>query len=417
MYAMPMRRSLHLGPRLAAVSGFSIECFLSAGVFSIPFSKSAAEICFTIVIVLWLLRKFPWDEPFPRLGIPNRAYAVYFLAVALSLFTAPRELLGTGLRGCLKWAEYLLLFFLCAQTLREPGRRRRLLTVFLGSAALIALNGFYQMVTGADLIKGYTVDIPGRFVRMRSSLPSPNDLGAFLLLAVPLAFSSWLGCGRWNRRSALRVAALTLTTTAFIGTLSRAAFFSLLLAAAAYTALTQKKRYVLAGGGAVALLFLASGTLRQNFLYSINMQDITIGERFRTWHTTFKMIAQHPLIGNGVNMFYQKFPSFAAADESYRGYAHNGYLQIWAETGILGLAAFLVPVAAALGRGFRSAAAGRFETRDALLVGLSAFLIQSFFDTNLHAMQTSLVFWVLWGAFHAALTDGGIHGPHQPHRE
>ena len=62
-----------------------------------------------------------------------------------------------------------------------------------------------EFVGGLDLVKRYAVDIPGRFIRMRSSFGSPNDLAAFLIAAVPVAFAAWTAEKRWNARSAFFV--------------------------------------------------------------------------------------------------------------------------------------------------------------------------------------------------------------------
>ena len=64
--------------------------------------------------------------------------------------------------------------------------------------SLVALNGFYQMTFGVDLIKGYKAWVPGRYLRMRSSFGAPNDLSTFLLLAVPIAFSFWASLKKWR---------------------------------------------------------------------------------------------------------------------------------------------------------------------------------------------------------------------------
>ena len=94
------------------------------------------------------------------------------------------------------------------------------------------------------------------------------------------------------------------------------------------------------------------------------------------------------------------FPNFAPAGATYRGYAHNCFLQLGAEVGLLGLGAFLVPVLAVAWR--EGAAGGVWRgPREALFWGLVAFLIQSAFDTNLYAFQAAHAFWIAWGALNA----------------
>ena len=60
-------------------------------------------------------------------------------------------------------------------------------------------------------------------------------------------------------------------------------------------------------------------------------------------------------------------------------YAHNCYLQLWSETGLLGLVSFLIPFFWIFIRaGFRNQEKDQNAgLRDALQVGLFSFLIQS----------------------------------------
>lgn len=144
--------------------------------------------------------------------------------------------------------------------------------------------------------------------------------------------------------------------------------------------------------------------LRQNYLGNLSLSDITIGERLRFWSATWKMILAHPFLGHGVNTYFQKFPLYLPSAETYRGYAHNCYLQMWSEIGFFGLAAFLLHLAGVLGNSEvfkRAPHAVDYERKAALGIGLFAFLIQSFFDTNFYAKQTFFLFWVFWGAFAA----------------
>lgn len=386
---------LILGPRLGKVSWVFIELFTLLAVFFLPFSKSAADISIWIALVLWVLRKFPWNEPFPRLGPANAAVAVLLAAAALSFTQVPSEHAATAVRGLFKWLKHAGVFFMCAELAADPARAARLLGTFLASSFLAVLDGYYQMFSGKDLVKGYEADVPGRLVRMRGPFDSPNDLGSFLLAALPLWVYAWMKEGRWNARSTVYAAALILSGVALLATLSRSAVFALALSVLAYLAVRGPRRLILPFLALPAAAIMASPLLRANFITSLSPQDITIGERLRYWGVAWDMIRHGPFLGNGVNLFYVKFAEFAPAAESYRGYAHNCYLQLWAEMGLLGLAAFLAPVIWFFARGARRRAAG---AGDALAVGAAALLLQSAADTQLYGLQTALLFWVLWGS-------------------
>ena len=392
---------LRLDPKLSRISWISIETCAAAALVFLPFSKSLAEIFCSIALVAWILRKFLFGEPLPRLRPVDAAYTVLAIAILASLRQAGPDLLETAARGAFKWAKYLGLFWMSVELGRRPGALRRLSLAFLVSAALAALNGYYQMIAGTDLVKGYSIHIPGRFTRMKSSFGSPNGLAAFLGFALPLYFER----ARAARGAAARwawAAAGAIVFGAFIWTLSRAAVFA--LGAAALIHLARNRRWRAAAALALSpALFLLAPTLRENFLTSLTLSDITIGERLRYWDTTWRMISAHPFLGNGVNLYFTKFTTFAPAAETYHGYAHNCYLQIWAEIGIFGLIAFLLPIALFAGRAW-TGARGAFDARAALAIAFAAFLIHASFDNHFFSLQLATFFWIFFGLWHSPLS-------------
>jgi O-antigen ligase len=396
-------KRLALGPRLSAVSWGFIELFTLLAVLLLPFSKSAAEVGITVALVLWALRKFPWNERFPDIAPCNLSYLIFLFFVVLSLYRIPEAHLWDGFRGFVKWLQYLALFFMSVELFQSRARVNRCLAAFVVSMTALCLNGFYQLWTGRDLVKGFVVDYPGRFTRMQSSLNSPNDLAAFLLFFLPIAFFLWIEKKKWSLQSALLCAAFVLSGLAWVLTLSRAAFVGLWLAVALYGLFTGNKA-VLAGSTAGPALFLFSGALRYNFFESLNLRDITVGERLRFWEITWGLVRENPLFGSGVNTFYTRFSAAAPQGEAYRGYAHNCFLQMWSEVGLLGLLAFLAPLLFFLAGTAARAAKKKeaFGLSHALWIALTAFTVQSFFDTNFYALQTSVLFWIFWGMFIAA---------------
>ncbi len=398
---------LHLSPRLSRASWFFIEFFALFTIFLLPFSKSAAEIGITVCLILWVFRKFPWDEPFPRARIVNAAYALFFLLTVLSLAHVSPELRATAFHGLEKWAKHLLIFFMALDYFRDKKRTERFIGVFLISTALLCADGFIQMLTGHDFVKHNAADIPGRLVRMQASLNSPNDLAAFLLLGLPVVFFLWLEEKKWSLKSTAMAALLTVMGVAFITTLSRGALLALLISAVFY-ALAKRKRKILWLLPVLPAIFLLSPMLRYNFIGSLGTKNITVLERLELWKTALRMIQAHPLVGNGVNLFVEKYASFSGTVTQYKGYAHNCYLQMAAEIGIPGLLVFLVPLLAVLPKAIFGSSQ-KTALQAGLLVGIPAFLLQAALDTNFYALQAAMLFWWFWGMC-CALELGGTGG-------
>lgn len=394
-----MTLRLRLGPRLSSVSWIAIETLAALAVFLLPFSKSAVEICLLSALALWLLRKWPWDEPLPEPPAARWAYPLFLSLVLISTMTGASSGLPESLAGAAKWFKYFGIFFMASELFADSRRRGRFVAAFLVSAGLVAADGFYQMFAGTDLVKGYSVDIPGRYVRMQGPFSSPNDLAAYLLFAAPFSFFFWVREKKWSVKSAALALLFALTALSFVLTLSRSGFVGLyaasfLLAAAA---LPPAAAALIA---AAPLGFLFSPMLRYNFFSSLNLKDVTVGERLRIWETTLRMVRENPWIGTGVNSYVDRFASFAGAGETWRGYAHNCYLQMASETGVPSLVFFALPFFLLLPKEMLKSRGKALEPeRWALLVSVPAFLVQSAFDTNFYALQAATLFWLFWGMF------------------
>ncbi|MBN1354216.1 MAG: O-antigen ligase family protein, partial [Candidatus Omnitrophica bacterium] len=142
------------------------------------------------------------------------------------------------------------------------------------------------------------------------------------------------------------------------------------------------------------LAFFAPKEKTGNLFGMSSLQD-----RFYMWHIGWKIFKKHPIIGSGLNMGFHEFQEYR--EDKYRGkqgsYFHNGFLQIAVETGIIGLIAFLLILWKAFISTFRYVRAEKDDFKRTfslgLLGGLAAFLIHSFFDTNLQSLPLAALFW------------------------
>jgi O-antigen ligase len=113
------------------------------------------------------------------------------------------------------------------------------------------------------------------------------------------------------------------------------------------------------------------------------------------WTAAIGVIQDHPFVGAGLNTYSQLTRERKI---KFGGYPHNCYLQLTAETGLLGLFTFLWIFAACYYYGLRSRSGLDEERRvllNGLLAGLTAFLIQGFFDTSFYSVQLGVYLWVI----------------------
>jgi O-antigen ligase len=127
----------------------------------------------------------------------------------------------------------------------------------------------------------------------------------------------------------------------------------------------------------VALVFLLPGQFweRANtILPAIERQEDTFGMRVRVWQTGLRLIEDHPFLGVGPANFVQVSTRYNPVGVLGRHLnSHNTYVGTAAETGLIGMALFLVVVIGATVSVRRAVHAARLAGRDDLaLMGVNA---------------------------------------------
>lgn len=134
------------------------------------------------------------------------------------------------------------------------------------------------------------------------------------------------------------------------------------------------------------------------FIDTVNTDDPTTG-RAHFWAVTLDIIKAHPYIGTGLGAFGVIYTRYDTRNGLYRlEQAHNDYLQVLSDAGIVGGVLALSFVLLLFYR-----AIARAKSRDdfrrgvalAALSGCFAVLIHSFFDFTLHTTSNALLFLVL----------------------
>jgi O-antigen ligase len=131
---------------------------------------------------------------------------------------------------------------------------------------------------------------------------------------------------------------------------------------------------------------------------TVNNDDPTTG-RSHFWSVTVDIIKNHPVIGTGLGAFAVVYTGYDSRNGVYRlEQAHNDYLQVLSDGGIVGAALGLFFVISLFRVGFE-----RRQSRDdyrrgvatGALAGCFAVLVHSFFDFTLHTPANALLFLIL----------------------
>ncbi len=311
---------------------------------------------------------------------------IFIGAASLSLLNALS--LGYGLKELVKWAQMLIVMWLVIDL---TGARRWPVGVglVLATATLEALIGVWQFGLRGEGPEHYLI-LGDRFYRAYGTFEQPNPYGGFLGLALPVAIGLALGAlAMWVRtiqlawkahrppqarqmiRSVFNVHSYRLAGLAALATLLLAALLMswsrgawLGFGAAALAILLAWPRKTWAGLalmiGSMALGALA---LRLNLLptaiasrltgftefvqtfdvrgVDINPANYAVLERLAHWQAAQEMARYHLWLGVGIGNYEPVYPAYALINWPYPlGHAHNIYLNLLAETGIIGLLAY-----------------------------------------------------------------------------
>jgi hypothetical protein len=111
--------------------------------------------------------------------------------------------------------------------------------------------------------------------------------------------------------------------------------------------------------------------------------------RLTYWQVTASVIRERPILGVGLGQFREHYDALRPPDGPRVIHAHNSYLELWAEMGLVGLLFWLGVVGAALRRAHRHPGW--------LAVAVWTFVLHNAVDFPLYDPQVNVLWWVLVG--------------------
>ncbi len=193
---------------------------------------------------------------------------------------------------------------------------------------------------------------------------------------------------------------LSLCRGGWIGTLVSLAFMGAVLFTSEYFKRKGIIIALIAGFIAVAFIVLASTPVVERVL-TITERDpeTNLQARIIGWKGTIVMIKAHPLIGTGPGTYASIFTQYQPAGPSKRRMrAHNDYLHFVSETGLLLIPIIIWMILALYKKGYQKLKnPSRLVHGITLgsLAGITAILVHSIADFNLHIPANALLFSVL----------------------
>jgi len=403
-----------------------IRFFLYVLIFWLPYSPAVIESCVIICIILWLLKRsillstqkestqstkekiLQILKAFkPESTFLNKPIGFFLFACILSVTSS--AFFGQSLHNFLtKTLEWFIIYFLIVEVFKDKKHIYTALVVFAFTAFSTATDSLIQFyITHKDIFLGREIEPASRAT---AGFKTSNGLGGYLTIFIP-ALCAWIFLGKQRLHYRLLVSLICLIAIwSLIITFSRGAWIGIFFGGMflLFFILLPKERvgfYFALGLLAVTVSFILAFML---ILTSSSGQEFlgrhqTIQWRLNLWGNSIVMIKDKPFFGHGINTFMKLYQAYRQHEHMGPTYAHNCYIQLAAETGVIGLFGFLWII----GKIFHQTL-GKIKlnfTQDwnlavlatGLLSGVFAYLVHSFFDTHFYSLQLSAYLWFIVG--------------------
>lgn len=330
---------------------------------------------------------------------------------------------SSSIQGIVKLLKYLLIFLVCSQVIVDKKHIKKIVFSVCCGISLLGFDALWQFFFGHDFIHGIAVHYYEGLRRASAAFPNPNLLGIYMSAFIPLA--AGLTVLYFKGKTKLLMSFVTiLALSGIFLTFSRGAGLAVYLAIL-FLCIAGKKKLLISGLIALLLIFpFVMPKDIKKWAKEVNYNPIVFmlsQDRISIYNNTINMIKHHPVIGAGVNTFSKNYGKYKTASaENYvhtpdTVYAHNIYLHMAGETGLLGLGVFFWFMFLI----FRNAASCYIKLKDeylkiislSLIACLFAFLINGMTETSLYNSRVAMVFWYLIGV--SLSLSGFVKEPHK----
>lgn len=222
---------------------------------------------------------------------------------------------------------FYLIFFVILDNLEieNKAKLRRILSVFFYTAVIAAGYGIGKYLLGKE-------------ERIMSTTSGWGTLGMYLTAV--FAPVLYLGSNReWFRKRLIWWMVICTIFAGIILTFGRIhwliAFIVVLL-----VGLRRERKMLILSFLLLSLLFFFHQPFRDRFLTLRHPIEESSG-RDVLWRDALSKLGQRPVLGYGLNTFKKTFTSLDSTSDKGVGTWHNEFLQMYMESGLLGLSAFL----------------------------------------------------------------------------
>ena len=361
-----------------------IEFKISSGLPTINPSTFIGGIIFIILLTFFFL----------NLKNIHKIPLFYFILFYFSLLFLSIFYSIDGLNSIIEFIRIIsifLLYFLAYKLIEDKKDFYLLLKVILISYIFPALVAIIQLIGGWGLPDDF-----GGFERIYGTFVHPNPFAFYTFFILAITLSLLLA-----KKQNLYILPVAITTFLLIATYTRSAIACLFIFIL-FFGIFKYRKLLLIGIVFFISLYFFSDIFRERLWELISLDPYgSIVWRFRLWIDILPISLWQPWLGHGLGTF----PNIV---EYYRGFswgsldAHNDYLKIFVENGIIGLLSYLAIIIGLLInliKIFRKTINQEKILALGFLVIMLSLMIASSFDNILRATALQWNLWILLGGW------------------
>ena len=307
--------------------------------FFLPLSKAAGNIFFALAILGMFHRLFIKNDDVKKIFYEyKKIFATIFLLFAAVFISALTS--ADVLYGIKKFLEkYIVHFAPMLPVLCISCDKKKILTLVKLLLAGVFVSNFIVTVQGI-----LNFEKVWRFGGTLTVMTQGTLLAIFLPVYVILIM--------YVKENRLRIFFITAAAIGFVALLfngTRGAWLTVLILLPAAVLIYAENKLKSIGGLLVIFMivggiFATTPHLYERFATITNMQMQSNSERLLMWQSALNMFKDNPIFGVGYGQYkfaYQNEYISPDAKEKFQEHAHNNFIQILAECGIAGAAAFI----------------------------------------------------------------------------
>lgn len=371
-----------------------------------PWSIFFMEAASAALFLLWVGKQVLEGEVKVRSNQVFLPMAAFGVLIAVQLVFRISAYPHDTISLALQYFSYAVLCFLASQTLVRGTQARSLALVFCGYGGALAAFALIQGISSNG--KLYWLRQPRMGGWIYGPYVNHNHYAGLmeLLIPIPLVLSlNRLATGK--ARAVAAASAAVMVGTIFLSG-SRGGMLAILaeLVFLAVLLEKQKRGMRMAAGVGVFLLILISllawvgGSELSHRIASVaGHSDLSSNVRTNINRDGIRMILKKPVLGWGLGTFPVVYPQFRTFYTNFFvNEAHNDYLQLLIETGLLGFGIMIWLVVTIYMRGLKKIKNWSNDVGGAVtlacLLGLTGILVHSTVDFNLQIPANAALFYV-----------------------